>query len=155
MTRMLASVANAAEAGVVVQLGADVIDLKDANRGALGAVPLDIARRAIAGVAGRSETSAALGDPPYDEGELLAAARALAAIGVDTLKLAVDAPTLDRLGDFLSGLARDVRLVGMMFADEKPDFALIAKLAALGFKGAMLDTRDKNSRPAYRASRGR
>ena len=31
----------------------------------------------------------------------------------------------------------------MMFADEKPDFALLAKLAALGFKGAMLDTRDK------------
>ena len=31
----------------------------------------------------------------------------------------------------------------MMFADEKPDFALLAKLSALGFKGAMLDTRDK------------
>ena len=36
MTRMLASVANAAEAGVVVQLGADVVDLKDARQGALG-----------------------------------------------------------------------------------------------------------------------
>jgi hypothetical protein len=43
----------------------------------------------------------------------------------------------------LSELARDVRLVGMMFADEKPDFTLLAKLSALGFKGAMLDTRDK------------
>ena len=72
MTRMLASVANAAEAGVVVQLGADIIDLKDARRGALGAVSLDIARQAIAAVAGRSETSAALGDPPYDEEALLA-----------------------------------------------------------------------------------
>ena len=51
--------------------------------------------------------------------------------------------TLDRLGDSLSGLAREVGLVGMMFADEEPDFALLAKLAALGFKGAMLDTRDK------------
>ena len=64
-------------------------------------------------------------------------------MGVDYVKLAVDAPTLDRLGDRLSGLARDVGLVGMMFADEKPDFALLAKLSALGFKGAMLDTRDK------------
>jgi (5-formylfuran-3-yl)methyl phosphate synthase len=71
MTRMLASVANAAEAGVVLQLGADVIDLKDARRGALGAVPLDVARQAIAVVARRSETSAALGDPPYDEEALL------------------------------------------------------------------------------------
>ena len=143
MTRMLASVANAAEADVVVQLGADVVDLKDARRGALGAVSLDIARQAIAAVAGRSETSAALGDPPYVEDALLEAARALAAMGVDYVKLAVDAPTLDRLGDSLSKLARDVALVGMMFADEKPDFALLAKLTKLGFKGAMLDTRDK------------
>ena len=143
MTRMLASVANAAEAALVVQLGADVIDLKDARRGALGAVSLDTAREAIAAVAGRSETSAALGDPPYNEEALLDVARALAAMGVDYVKLAVDAPTLDRLGDSLSRLARDVALIGMMFADEKPDFALLGKLAALGFKGAMLDTRDK------------
>lgn len=142
MTRMLASVADAAEAGVVVQLGADIIDLKDARRGALGAVSLDIARQAIAAVAGRSETSAALGDPPYNEEALLENARALAAMGVDTVKLAVDAPTLDRLGDCLSGLT-GVALVGMMFADEKPDFTLLARLKELGFKGAMLDTRDK------------
>ncbi len=155
MTRMLASVADAAEASVGVQFGADVIDLKDARRGALGAVSLDIARQAVAAVAGRCETSAALGDPPYDEDALVAAARALAAIGVDTLKLAVDAPTLDRLGNSLMRLAREVALVGMMFADEQPDFALLAKLKELSFKGAMLDTRDKNSRPASRASRGR
>jgi dihydroneopterin aldolase len=143
MTRMLASVANAAEAGAVVQLGADVIDLKDARRGALGAVSLDTAREAVAAVAGRSQTSAALGDPPYNQEALLDVARALAAMGIDYLKLAVDAPTLDRLGDSLSRLARDVALIGMLFADERPDFALLAKLAALGFKGAMLDTRDK------------
>src|SRR4029077_14069876 len=134
---------NAAEASAVVQLGADVIDLKDARRGSLGAVSLDAARQAIAAVAGRSETSAALGDPPYNEETLLEGARALAAMGVDYVKLAVDAPTLVRLGDSLVRLARDVALIGMMFADEKPDFALLAKLGDLGFKGAMLDTRDK------------
>jgi (5-formylfuran-3-yl)methyl phosphate synthase len=143
LTRMLASVANAAEAGAVVQLGADIVDLKDARRGALGAVPLETAREAIAAVAGRSETSAALGDPPYAEDALTKAARALAAMGVASVKLAVDASMLDRLGDALSPLAHDVALVGMMFADEKPDFSLLAKLKALGFKGAMLDTRDK------------
>ena len=99
MTRMLASVADAAEAEVVLQLGADVIDLKDPRRGALGAVPLDAAREALAVVARRRETSAALGDPPYDE-HALAGARAIAAMGVDTVKLAVDGPTLDRLGGF-------------------------------------------------------
>ena len=67
MTRMLASVADAAEAETVLQLGADVVDLKDPTRGALGAVSLDAARASIAAIARRSETSAALGDPPYDE----------------------------------------------------------------------------------------
>jgi (5-formylfuran-3-yl)methyl phosphate synthase len=143
MTRMLASVADAAEAEVVLQLGADVIDLKDPRRGALGAVPLDAAREALAAIARRRETSVALGDPPYDEHALLASARAAAALGVDTVKLAVDGPMLDRLGESLQRLARDVALVGMMFADDAPDFALLAKLAGLGFKGAMLDTRDK------------
>ena len=155
MTRMLASVANAAEAGVVLQLGADVVDLKDARRGALGAVSLDTAREAIAAVAGRSETSAALGDPPYNEEALLEGARALAAMGVDYVKLAVDAPTLDRLGDSLSRLARDVALVGMMFADEKPDFALLAKLAAARLQGRDARHARQDSRPSHRASRGR
>ncbi len=140
---MLASVADALEADVVLQLGADVIDLKDPRRGALGAVPLDAARESLAAVGRRRQTSAALGNSPYDEHELLAVARAFAKMGVDYVKLAVDGPTLDRLGDSLRRLASDIGLVGMMFADEEPDFALLARLAALGFKGAMLDTRDK------------
>src|ERR1700721_2465282 len=136
MTRMLASGANAAGGGGAVPLGADHLELEGARRGALGAVSLDIARQSIAAVAGRTETSAALGDPPYNDEALLESARALAAMGVDYLKLAVDAPALDRLGDSLSRLARDVALVGMMFPDEKPDFALVAKLGKLGFMGA-------------------
>jgi (5-formylfuran-3-yl)methyl phosphate synthase len=143
MTRMLASVADASEADVVLRLGADIVDVKDPRRGALGAVPLDTVREALVAVARRCETSAALGDPPYEKEALLADARAVEALGVDYIKLAVDFPMLDRLGDSLRELARDVRLVGMMFADEQPDFALLARLSALGFKGAMLDTRDK------------
>jgi dihydroneopterin aldolase len=143
MTRMLASVVDAEEANDVLQLGADVIDLKDPRSGALGAVPLDTVREVQARVAGRCETSAAVGDPPYEEKALLARARAVAVEGVNYVKLAVDGPTLDRLDASLQRLAHDVGLVGMMFADQEPDFALLTKLAALGFKGAMLDTRDK------------
>ena len=99
MTRMLASVANAAEANVVLRHGADVIDLKDPGRGALGAVPLETARDTIRSVAKRRETSATLGDAPYNQEGLLAHARALAAMGVDYLKLSVERPTLGSLGD--------------------------------------------------------
>jgi len=143
MTRMLASVANVAEADLVLRLGADIIDLKDPGRGALGAVPLETARDTIESVARRCEVSATLGDPPYREEALRARARALAAMGVDYLKLAVDGPTLEGLGEALRLSAREIALVGIMFADEEPDFALLPDLAALGFKGAMLDTRNK------------
>jgi (5-formylfuran-3-yl)methyl phosphate synthase len=143
MTRMLASVVDAAQADAVLRLGADLIDMKDPRQGALGAVPLVTVSQALAVVARRRQTSMALGDPPYEKEALLTGARAAAALGVDFVKLAVDLPMLERLGESLKGLARDVGLVGMMFADEQPDFALLARLSALGFKGAMLDTRDK------------
>jgi dihydroneopterin aldolase len=141
---MLASVADAAEAEVALRFGADIIDLKDVSKGSLGAVGLEIARAALALLARRRETSATLGDPPYEEAALIARAQALAGLGVDTLKLAVDRGMLKRSGEGLRALARDVALVGMLFADEEPEFALLPELAALGFKGAMLDTRDKS-----------
>ena len=143
MTLLLASVANAAEAEIVLQFGADIIDLKDPARGALGAVALDDARAAIRAIARRRRVSATLGDPPYAPDALTARARALIEAGVDDLKLAIDAAMLEPLAAALKPLARDVALIGMMFADRAPDFDLLPKLAALGFKGAMLDTADK------------
>lgn len=143
MTRMLASVTTAVEADAVLKLGADIIDLKDPGSGALGPISLETARQAMTAVSRRGETSATLGDPPYSEEAVLTRARALAATGVDYLKLAADRPMLNRLADSLRHLAREVALVGILFADDEPDFALLPDLATLGFKGAMLDTRDK------------
>ena len=96
-------------------------------------------------VNGRALTSATLGDPPYDAASLTARARGFRASGVDMLKLAVDGPSLDALAPALSALAREGRLIGMLFADEAPDFGLLPRLAALGFSGAMLDTRAKGA----------
>ena len=47
MTGMLASVANLHEANIVMQAGADIIDLKNPEKGALGAVEVDIARTIV------------------------------------------------------------------------------------------------------------
>jgi (5-formylfuran-3-yl)methyl phosphate synthase len=143
MTLFLASVANAAEAEIVLQFGADIIDLKDPAHGALGAVDLEHAGAAIRMIARRRRTSATLGDPPYTREGLVARTRALVEAGIDDLKLAVDAQTLELLADELKSLAGDVALIGMMFADRALAFDLLPRLAALGFKGAMLDTADK------------
>ena len=41
-------------------------------------------------------------------------------------------------------MAGHAALVGMLFADDEPEFALLPELAGCGFKGAMLDTRNKS-----------
>ena len=145
MTLMLASVADAEEAALVAEGGADIVDLKDPRRGAIGAVDMETARACLSALGGASRVSATLGDPPYEAESLLARARALVALGVDTLKLAVNAATLEALRRPLAALATETKLVGMLFADEAPDFDLIPQLAEIGFAGAMLDTRAKGA----------
>ena len=143
MTSMLASVANADEAALVVRGGADIVDFKDPRRGAIGAVDFETAEACARAVGDAARTSATLGDPPYQPEDLVARARAFAALGVDTLKLALDLPALERLHAPLVTLAREVKLVAMLFVDEAPDFGLLPRFAQIGFAGAMLDTRRK------------
>jgi FolB domain-containing protein len=145
MTLMLASVADAQEAALATAGGADIVDFKDPTRGAIAAAAPEVVEAGVRVVDGRAATSATLGDPPYDAASLTARARCFRASGVDMLKLAVDGPSLDALGLPLAALAREGRLIGMLFADEAPDFGLLPRLAALGFSGAMLDTRAKGA----------
>jgi len=143
MTEMLASVADAEEAALVARGGADIVDGKDPSRGAIGALEPDVAAAIVRAVGGQARVSATLGDPPYQAEPLIARARAFREAGVDMLKLALDGVALDRLQAPLTALAHETPLIGMLFADEAADFELIPRLAALGFAGAMLDTRDK------------
>jgi dihydroneopterin aldolase len=145
MTLMLASVASAEEAGLAAAGGADIVDFKDPTKGAIAAASPEVVEAGVRVVARRAATSATLGDPPYDAASLTARARRFRAAGVDMLKLAVDGPVLDALAEPLAALAGEGRLIGMLFADEAPDFALLPRLAALGFSGAMLDTRAKGA----------
>lgn len=140
---MLASVLDAREAAIAVEIGADLIDLKDARRGALGALPIGTVEEAVDAIAGRAPASATLGDPPYVVDDLIARARALRRVGVRYVKFAVDGALLARERGPLVELAKDVSLIGMQFADAMPDLDLVPTLAALGFKGAMIDTRGK------------
>ena len=53
MTLLLASVTGPDEAALVLAHGADIIDLKDASNGALGALAPDVVRATVAAVRGR------------------------------------------------------------------------------------------------------
>jgi uncharacterized protein (UPF0264 family) len=145
--RLLASVADLDETAVACALGADIIDLKDPARGALGAWPLERLREAVRLVAGRRLVSATVGDLPMVPDLVLAAAKRTAATGVDIVKVGMFADG-DRVACIaaLGGAARDgVRLVAVLMADQGLDLSLLVLLADAGFHGAMLDTADKRA----------
>ena len=146
MTLMLASVVDAAEAALVLQGGADIIDFADPAQGPLGAVPFETIRKGVEAIGGRRRISAALGPPPDEAGALAAKARALAAAGVGQIRIAADAGMLERLEPAFSALAPEIGLVGMLFADRAPDFDVLARMGAVGFKGAFLDVAETSGK---------
>ena len=143
--RLLASVASLAEVETACRLGADILDLKDPAKGALGAWPTALLAPAVACVAGRRPVSATVGDLPMRPEPLLAAARRTAALGVDIVKIGFFAGGDQRAcAAALAAAAQDgVRLVAVLMADQEPDLGVLPILAAAGFLGAMLDTADK------------
>ena len=148
----LASVLEAAEATVALAGGAGLIDCKNPSAGALGALePIQI-QSVVAAVAGRVPVSATIGDLPCDAVVMVTAAEAVAATGVDIVKVgffgdgdpreAIAALGAANLGHANLG---KTRLVAVLMADRAPDFSLIPLLAKAGFTGVMLDTADKSS----------
>lgn len=147
MTLMLASVGNRAEALCVLEAGADIIDLKNPAAGALGALPVETVKEVVAAINGLRPVSATVGDLPMQPQTVREAVEAMAATGVDYVKIGFF-PGGDWQGT-LHALepvaARGVALVAVLFGDQKPDLAWLEALSMAGFRGAMLDTCDKQA----------
>jgi (5-formylfuran-3-yl)methyl phosphate synthase len=146
MTLLLASVTGPAEAELALAHDADIIDLKDPARGALGALAPATVRAAVIRIAGRRPTSAVCGDLPMDPDAVRAAADDMAATGADYVKVGLfaDARRPDCIRA-LAPLAPRTRLIGVLFADAGMDLNLLPQLAASGFAGVMLDTARKGA----------
>lgn len=145
MTGLLASVANLAEARLVAECGVAIIDLKNPRQGALGALPTAAVHNIVAALDGVAPVSATIGDLAMQPEAILPAVEAMAATGVEYVKLGFF-PGGDWPGviDGLRPVAgRGVRLIAVLFADQAVDLAWLAALADAGFAGAMLDTADK------------
>lgn len=145
MTRFLASVRDAAEAELALGAGADIIDMKEPGRGALGAVDEETVRLCVRAVAGRACVSATVGDLPMHAPTLREALRRHGDSGVDFLKLGIfpDCNAEQALLP-LADEPRD-RLIFVLFADALPSFDAVAVAARLNAKGVMLDTMAKGS----------
>ncbi len=144
MSLLLASVTGPDEAELAERHGADIIDLKDSMRGALGAVTPEVVAATLAAVDGRRPVSAVAGELAMEPDGIVRAASALADAGVDYVKVALFAePGREACIRALSALAPRVKLVGVMFADHGFDLGLVSLMASSGFSAAMLDTARK------------
>jgi dihydroneopterin aldolase len=141
MTRLLASVKSLPEARLALACGADIIDLKDPEAGALGALPLDTVARVVRMVDRRCTVSATLGDLPMQPQILCETAAKTAATGVDFIKVGF----FCEAKDCIAALAGKARLIAVLFADRSPDFNLLDDFADAGFAGVMLDTASKTN----------
>ena len=146
MSLMLASVSSLEEAALALDAEVDIIDLKQPAAGALGALDVQTVKRICRYCEGRRPVSATVGDLPMQPGLIADAVAAMAATGVDYIKIGFF-PGGDWLGivQKLSVLARhNQALIAVLFADTAHDPAMIEVLKAAGFKGVMLDTMDKS-----------
>ncbi len=141
--RLLASVRNREEAAVALSAGADIIDLKDPEGGALQALSPALCAEVVHHVAGRVPVSATIGaDPECFQG----LTQQMQQAGVDLIKvgLRLQQPTaVAALAALLQAV--DHHRVGVvpvwLIEDGIPDAACLQSLR--GAWGTMLDTADK------------
>ncbi len=148
MTGMLASVRNLEEAKLVYQEGADIIDLKEPNEGALGAAPLTEIHRVVDDLWEKCLISATIGDLPADQVKINEKVIQTAETGVDYVKVGMfsERHIESCLPNLIHCSNKGIAIIAVFFADMdfNIDFAIETATNAR-LKGVMLDTARKGS----------
>jgi (5-formylfuran-3-yl)methyl phosphate synthase len=136
------------EALMVASGGADFIDLKEPNEGALGGLPIATIRAIIEALRRQAVSlpvSATIGDVPMsDAGRIASRVEAVGACGVDYVKVGIERTPLAM--DVLNMLASTGRpIVPVFIADRGLEMSHVARACTLGFPGVMVDTADKRA----------
>jgi uncharacterized protein (UPF0264 family) len=156
--RLLVSVVDADEARVAAAAGADVIDVKDPSRGALGEAAPHVVRAVRAVTPPHLPVSVALGDGPFAPAAAASVAVAGAAAGAAFVKLGLRQTSVRAaiagLGAARASLPEGVQLVAAGFADFEragapPPADLPALAAGAGAHGCLLDTAVKDGRGLF------
>jgi (5-formylfuran-3-yl)methyl phosphate synthase len=156
MTRMLVSVRSVDEALQAAAAGAHFIDLKEPRQGALGGLPLPTIQAIVAALRAQhvalpvggtisATISATIGDwPMHALGDITARVQAVAACGVDIVKVGITRePAAAAVLAWLGGCG--LPIVPVLIADQGLDDGLLAQALSLPFAGLMLDTADKKA----------
>ena len=148
MMRMLVSVRSVSEALLAAHGGADFIDLKETREGALGGLPVETISAVVRVLRERRSglpVSATIGDLGMSElGEILARVDAVAACGVDYVKVGIErAPKASAVLKALAATGHAV--VPVFIADRGLDPDCVDQACRLKFPALMVDTADKRA----------
>ena len=130
MTGMLASVTTVKEAQLVLNGGVDIIDLKNPEQGALGALNTHVVSAIVESLAGASITSATIGDIEPNDASLYDLIVSMAKTGVDYVKVGLFDDNATEL--FLDALNRasehKIKVIVVLFAE---NYSSLTSLDAL------------------------
>jgi (5-formylfuran-3-yl)methyl phosphate synthase len=150
--RLLVSVRRAEEALAALAGGADIVDAKEPDAGALGAVSIDDLRAIVAAVRGATLVTAALGDAA-DAAAVERDAAAFVEAGAGLVKVGLSGiPDRERASTLLAAAARGAgphRVIAVAYGDYAGVNAvapvdILALAAREGLAGVLLDTADKS-----------
>jgi len=156
MTRLLVSVRDSQEALAALDGGADLIDVKEPHRGALGAADADTIQSVVRVIAGRVPTSAALGELVDFADSAAESSTAQIRPLPSTNYAKVGLAGCDRYDDWpqrwrevLAQLPAETNRVAVVYADWEtcgaPEpFAVLRHAIASGCRAILVDTFDKS-----------
>lgn len=146
MTGMLASVKNLHEAELVLSANVDIIDLKQPEFGALGALSVESVAEIVKNIDKKCFVSATVGDLPMNAEIIFNAVSNMAKTDVDFVKIGFfPEGNWNEIIQKLTELTPTHRLIAVLFADTSPDFSIISELKNANFAGVMLDTMNKQN----------
>jgi uncharacterized protein (UPF0264 family) len=152
MTALLASVRSSEEALDAAQAGADLIDLKEPDAGALGGVPVADIARIVDTLRARypvKPISATIGDVPTDAFDVITRrVIEVSDTGVDYVKVGVT-PGLAARRCLITLASLPAAVVPVLLCDAGIDTELVCFTAELGFAGIVFDTARKNGQAIF------
>ena len=145
MTGMLASVTSVEEAQIVLKEGVDIIDLKNPEQGALGALQTHVVATVVKSISGKIITSATVGDIESSDPSLSKLIVNMANTGVDYVKVGLfDDYANESFIEVLNQAAKqNIKIILVIFAENYSTLSLQDYLLKSEISGLMLDTKNK------------
>ena len=144
-TKILTSIKSLTETRLVLKKGVDVIDFKDPSNGSLGALTTKQISLFLKSIPSNQLTSSTIGDIE-DIKTIREKVVMLSKTNIDFIKIGFffDYTKIKILKN-LKKLAKNKKIIAVLFADNKPNLNLIREIKKIQFDGILIDTKNKKN----------